>query len=131
VNANFNNEIQFIGYRIIAPQSSEQPYQLTLVWQARQPIAHDYTLFVHLDDMDGKRSAQRDRRPGNGSYPTVVWAVGDIVIETYEIFPKNASGPFQFAIGWYRRDNGTRMSVLDGNGNVVDDKVTFKAEATP
>src|SRR5262249_45037290 len=107
------------------------PYQLTLVWQARQPIVHDYTLFIHLDEANGNRSAQRDRRPGNGSYPTTAWAAGDIVSETYEMFPKNPGGPLQFVVGWYRRDNGARVSVLDANGNSIDDKVPFKAEGTP
>lgn len=130
VAANFDNQIEFVGYRLLAPQSSEQPYQLTLVWQAQQPMAYDYTLFIHLNDASGNRVAQRDRRPGNGSYPTTAWSAGDLVIETYEMSPRTAGGPLQFAVGWYRRDNGQRLPVLDANGHVMDDKVTFAAEGT-
>lgn len=130
VNSNFNNEIQFVGYRMLAPQVDDQPYQLTLIWQARQPIPRDYTLFIHVTDAAGRRVAQRDRRPGNGSYPTTVWSAGDILVESYELFPKNASGTLQFVVGWYRSGVGERVRVLDAGGKMIDDKITFSAEPT-
>ncbi len=130
VNANFANAIQLVGYRVAVPTASELPYQLTLVWQARSAIAQDYTLFIHLNDANGNRITQRDRRPGNGSYPTNVWSPGDSVIETYELSSQGASGALQFAVGWYQRADGARLPVLDASGNALSDQITFSAEGT-
>ncbi|MCA1553081.1 MAG: hypothetical protein LC737_01750, partial [Chloroflexi bacterium] len=130
LDANFGDQIRLIGYRIAAPQTSEQPYQLTLLWQAMQPITRDYTLFIHLDDGMGTRIAQRDRRPGNGSYPTTLWSPGDLVAETYEVPSKSASGSLKFAVGWYVPHDGAPVPVLDARGSMVDDQVTFSAEGT-
>ncbi|MCA1553948.1 MAG: hypothetical protein LC737_06180, partial [Chloroflexi bacterium] len=129
--ANFGDQIRLIGYRIAAPQTSEQPFQLTLLWQAVQPITRDYTLFVHLDDANGKRIAQRDRRPGNGSYPTTLWSPGDLVAEMYELPSQGAPGPLKFAVGWYVPRDDARVPLLDAQGNTVGDTFTFSAEGTP
>ncbi|TMC60690.1 MAG: phospholipid carrier-dependent glycosyltransferase [Chloroflexi bacterium] len=131
VNVRFDNAIELVGYRIAAPQSSEQPYQLTLIWQARQSVTQDYTLFIHLDDASGARIAQRDRRPGNGSYPTTVWSPGDSVIETYELAIRDKSARLQFAVGWYLVGDGARAHVLDAQNIPIDDQFRFSAEGTP
>jgi hypothetical protein len=127
VNANFNGELRFIGYRIVAPTTDDKPYQLTLVWQAQKHIARDYTLFIHLNDANGNRLTQKDRRPGNGSYPTTVWDAGETLVDSYELWPKGGV-PAQFVVGWYRSDDKQRVPVVDTNGSVVDDKVTFSVK---
>jgi len=130
VGANFNREIRLVGYRIAAPAAGGRPYQLTLVWQALATPTHDYTLFVHLDDASNKRVSQRDRRPGNGSYPTSDWAPGDIVIETYDVDPRDARGPLRMSVGWYVVTSGERAPVLDASGKTLANQVVFPAEAT-
>jgi hypothetical protein len=130
VNANFNGEMRLVGYRIATPPAAGQPFQLTLIWQALAHIAHDYTLFIHLDDASGNRISQRDRRPGNGSYPTSDWSSGDIVVETYDVDPKDASGPLRFAVGWYVVNTGERAHVIDAAGKALADQVVFPAEGT-
>ena len=129
IGADFNHEIRLVGYRIAAP-ASDRPFQLTLVWQALAAPTHDYTLFIHLDDMANHRISQRDRRPGNGSYPTSQWAPGDIVVETYDVDAKEAHAPLQMSVGWYVVATGERAPVLDAAGNVNDNQVVFPAEAT-
>jgi hypothetical protein len=124
VNANFNNEIRLVGYRITPSTSNDKPYQLTLVWQAQKRIAHDYTLFIHLNDANGQRLTQKDRRPGNGSYPTTVWTAGETLVDIYELWSQGAV-PTQFVVGWYRSDNKHHIPVVDANGKPTDDKVTF------
>ncbi|MBI5876340.1 MAG: hypothetical protein HZB53_01715 [Chloroflexi bacterium] len=131
LNADFEGEIRLVGYRVADSPDRQKPFQLTLVWQALKPVSRDYTLFIHLNDANGKRVSQRDRRPGNGSYPTTVWSPGDIVIETYEVWPESVRGSLQFALGWYDRVDGARARVLDAAGRPLADNVTFAAEGTP
>ena len=100
-------------------------------WQAIKPINADYTLFIHLMDASGKLISQRDRRPGNGSYPTTAWSPGDILSETYEVWPKNTPGALKFAVGWYTPTDGKRLPVVDANGQAIDDHIVIPAEATP
>ena len=130
IDANFNREIRLVGYRIAAPAAGGLPYQLTLVWQALATPTHDYTLFIHLDNASNQRVSQRDRRPGNGSYPTPAWVPGDIVVETYAVDPKDARGPLRMSVGWYVVTTGERAPLLDASGKAVDDQVVFPAEAT-
>jgi hypothetical protein len=130
VNANFGGLIHFAGYRIEPPVDGDHPYHLTLVWQALQPIPRDYTLFIHLSDATGRGISQRDRRPGNGSYPTTAWSPGDIVAETYEVWPKNTGGALQFAVGWYQSPDGMRLPVVDAAGKPAGEQVVFAAEST-
>ena len=84
--------------------------QVTLFWRAEAPTATSLTTFIHLIDQDGKRVAQADKLPGNGSYPTTVWTQGERVIDrAYPTLLDPCAGgeTVQVKVGWYELREGT------------------------
>ncbi len=89
-------------------------------WQPLAPIGESWTTFVHLLSPDGRYLAGRDQPPGNGSYPTDRWQVGDWMIDELQLPlpPDLASGVYGLEIGFYRTD-GDRLPVVS-QGTVAD-----------
>lgn len=84
--------------------------QVTLFWRGEQPTSTSLTTFIHLIDQDGKRVAQADKLPGNGSYPTTVWTPGERVIDrAYPTLLDPCAGgeSLQVKVGWYELREGT------------------------
>ncbi len=96
---------------------------VTLFWRSDAPTLRDLTTFVHLLDGDGKRVGQSDELPGNGSYLTPYWAVGERVIERYfpEITDACVGGEeVRVQVGWYQYlADGARMARTDGPGDTA------------
>ncbi len=124
VNATFGNEVALLGYSLNA---TDEPgvYTLTLVWQAVQLPADDYTIFVHLLQPDGTCNPcawQQDEMPRQGQYPTTRWQVGEVVIDSYQIvLPKAAPpGVYPLEVGIYLAENGRRLQITLPNGTTSD-----------
>ena len=84
LNVTFGDQLKLIGADVAA--SSVQPggaIEIVLYWQALQPIAHDYSTFVHLLDPNEIVVAQRDMYPGQGAWPTSQMKPGDIIASRY------------------------------------------------
>jgi len=62
-------QIMLLDYELLPPTEITPTLALTLTWQAVEPIADDYTVFVHLLTEDGSKAAQRDSKQGSGSNP--------------------------------------------------------------
>jgi hypothetical protein len=94
---------------------------LTLYWEAGGPTDRDYTLFVHLIGSDGGLVGQVDRIPGNGTAPTSSWAEGQVIVDEVALptAPGAEAGPYRIAIGFYDAAHGERLSVTDGDGEVL------------
>ncbi len=110
----FGGRIELVGYRYGATAPGEL-LPILFVWRARRPVAGDWTLFVHLQDADGRPLGQSDERPANGSYPTNRWREGDILID--RAIPRlsaDARGQVHIAIGWYDARSGARLPVAGG-----------------
>jgi hypothetical protein len=88
--ATFSEEIQLLGYDL-EPLGGNQ-FSLALIWQALVDPAADYTVFVHVLDLDGVCCPwQADRMPQEGSYPTSRWIAGEVVVDRYIItLPENS-----------------------------------------
>lgn len=86
---------------------------LTLTWQTTQPIAEDYTVFVHVLGEDGARLAQRDSQPCDGECPTTTWLPGEIVVDRHELAldDRAISGSHHLAFGLYLLDTGERVAI--------------------
>lgn len=117
-------QILLLDAEIAAPLEITPTLVLTLTWQALEPVAADYTTFVHLLDERGDRVAQRDSRPCDGECPTTGWQPGKIVVDRYEVAvpPESIPGPFDLRLGLYLLESGERAAILgrEDDGIVFD-----------
>jgi hypothetical protein len=94
---------------------------LTLTWQAVEPVAEDYTVFVHALAAGDTKVAQRDTRPCDGECPTNTWQAGEIIVDRHQLaLPPNAPpGPYRLAVGLYLLDTGDRAIVVGREDRTV------------
>ncbi len=102
----FGEQVRLVGYElssdVLAPGSE---LSLTLYWKAQQPIAEEYTVFVHLQGSDGSPIAQDDFPPLRNLYPTYYWTEDETVPD-----PRLLTIPGDVAPGWYRLEVGLYRS---------------------
>ncbi len=94
---------------LVGMQATNPDKQVSLFWEADRPIVGSLTSFVHLIDRDGQRVAQVDKLPGNGSYRTFGWTVGERVIDrAYPLISDLCAGgePVRVQVGWYELREG-------------------------
>jgi hypothetical protein len=113
----FGKQIALIGYDIQPGVS----LRLALYWKRIVPITDDYTVFVHILDVNGKIVAQKDQSPENGSNPTFLWDDGEVVVDPYAF--DLPVGTYQIEVGLYRAETGERLSATHGKGNALGDHV--------
>ncbi len=89
-----------------------QTLEVTLYWQALEPVAKDYTVFHHLFGLDGTEVGQVHAMP---SPPTSQWLPGQVVHTTHSIVTK-ADLPVPavatLEIGLYDQD-GRALPITD------------------
>jgi hypothetical protein len=119
--------VELIGYSLDLPpgQPTARPsdtLHLTLVWRCLAPMERSYTVFTHLLDESGQIRGQQDNVPVSGSYPTPLWAEGEVVIDEYEIeIQADApAGPAVIEVGMYDPATMQRLAVLDPTGATGD-----------
>ncbi len=105
--------LMLVGYDL-----SAAPAVITLYWQAAEPVALDYTVFVHLLDAQGRQVAQADGPPQSGQYPTSWWAAGETVEDIHwlpaEVVENLPPGAYTLSVGLYNLDSGERLAVSAG-----------------
>lgn len=125
---NFDNQIILAGYdldsRIVAPG---QTIGLTLYWQARQDVSHNYSVFTHLLSEEGERVAQMDSWPQKGQAPTSGWRAGTLVDDRYELaVPADTPpGVYRIHVGLYSSETLQRLRLLDMGGQPYADHVAL------
>lgn len=103
-NAAFARAPDLVGLYADVPDK-----QATLLWLSDEPMVASLTSYLHLIDPDGRRVAQIDKLPGNGSYRTEDWSVGEKILDRYYptmIDPCAAGVPLRAQVGWYAREEG-------------------------
>jgi hypothetical protein len=118
----FGDQIALLGY--VAPVTESAPGEilpLTLIWRAEREIDASYTVFVHLVAPNGSIPAQQDNAPQNDTYPTDLWAPGEIVVDEYALsLPADVpAGTYAVRVGFYIRETGQRLSVAGYGDNAV------------
>ncbi len=114
-------QILLLDYELVPPTEITPTLALTLTWQAVEPVADDYTVFVHLLAEDGSKVAQRDTRPCDGECPTNAWQPGEIILDHYQLAldPGAAAGPYRLAVGLYLLETGDRATVVGRDDKTV------------
>ena len=101
---------------------------IDLVWQAIGIPATDYTVFVHVRQVDAANQPQsanplqfaNDSAPANGAVPTSGWHAGQIVTDTHGVpIPTDAPpGLYRIMVGLYEYPSFERLSVTpQGTGS--------------
>jgi 4-amino-4-deoxy-L-arabinose transferase-like glycosyltransferase len=121
--ARFQGGVQLVGAEM---QPTDQGLSVLLRWYAAQPLAEDYTIFVHYA-RDGQRLGQGDSQPADGHYPTSCWRAGELVNDQHTITLSEPPDPTrdQLFLGFYRPESDQRLDVLDQAGNPAGTYVTL------
>jgi hypothetical protein len=114
-------QIALLDYQILPPTEITPTLTLTLTWQAMQPIAEDYTVFVHVLTSGDEKAAQRDSYPCDGECPTRSWLPGEIIVDRHELTlaPEAPPGPYRLAVGLYLLHTGERAAVVGRDDQMV------------
>jgi hypothetical protein len=117
----FGDGIALVGYDL---ERDDEGARLILHWASLAPVDQDYTVFVHLVDLDGELAAQADGPPTGGDYPTSMWEFGEIVFDE-RLIPTQGlpSGTYHLRLGMYLLETGERLPALDAGGERLPDDV--------
>lgn len=93
---------------------------LDLLWQVTGETPDDWSQFVHLIGEDNTVLA--DGEPRGGAYPTWAWTAGEWVADRWMLtIPDDLPpGTYTLKIGFYRKDTGERMPVMQGGAAIAD-----------
>ena len=125
--ARFSGGVELLG-AMVTPVSERAPslvgegLRVRLRWRATEPLAEDYTVFLHYL-RDGERIAQADARPAAGYYPTTVWRPGDVVTDDHFVADVSTLLPGRDALhfGLWEPGTGALLYLLDDAGNPAGD----------
>jgi 4-amino-4-deoxy-L-arabinose transferase-like glycosyltransferase len=117
LQANLANQIRLLGYdaRLQPPTAgAEGTYHLTLFWSSTASIPADYTVFIHVRDINGTIVAQCDSQPLGGDYPTSRWQPNETIIDPHQV-PLPAGlrpGEYQIWVGMYQLETLERLPLV-------------------
>lgn len=116
VAVDFTDQVTLAGYslssRLLHPGD---PLTVTLFWQARGAVQHDYTTFVHLLDSNFQTNGGHDAAP---PLSTLHWTAGQIITDThtFQASPTALPGAYQLEIGLYTQPDFDRLRLLAAPG---------------
>ncbi|HSJ59509.1 MAG TPA: glycosyltransferase family 39 protein [Anaerolineae bacterium] len=112
-HVNFGNRLQLLGYT----QTGDR--QVTLFWEALQPLQEDYRVSIVLRDTIGQSWGQWDGRPTAYYYPTSRWRPGQVVFGRIDLalLPGSPPGDYGLEVGVYTEQDPVGLDVLDAAGN--------------
>ena len=116
IMADFADNVTLAGYRFSSRSvRAGEPLTVTLYWQARGPVAGDYTTFAHLLDAGFNTYGGHDGIP---QPPTGDWQPGRIVTDThaFTVSPGAAPGFYQIEASLYTRPDFDRLGLAQAPG---------------
>jgi 4-amino-4-deoxy-L-arabinose transferase-like glycosyltransferase len=130
LNVVLGDDIHLLGYRLEGDDGDlifdpGETVHLTLYWQTSASLHTDYTVFTHLLDVTGWLRGQQDNPPVYGTYPTMQWAVDEIIVDKYGIVLEAGAPPGTYALelGMYDPATVERLPVRDEEGTVLGDRM--------
>jgi hypothetical protein len=125
IQANFNGEIELLGFDAGAYDTQTETIDVTVYWRALSSMDRDLTTFIHVLDEAGQVLSQVDHIPGDGAYPTSGWLPKEIISDQFTL-PLNmeqASVARQVEIGVYDSLTMQRLPVLEPGGQSELDRI--------
>ena len=134
---NFGQQVNLLGYDLNRPSvASGQTFDLTLYWQARQPLTTNYSALAQLvDDQQHLYAGQDNLHPGN--LPTSRWEPWGFAQDAHAVRvpPGTPPGDYFLVAGLYDPATWARLPVLDGGdpgwSDVIAIPVTVTRPANP
>lgn len=126
VDWDINGEMRLLGYRLDQPSlHPAESLPVTVYWLALEPMAEDYSVFVHLLGRDRAVVGQMNTYTGVGAWPTTFLKPGDVVADTYYVPVDPAAkspGLARVYAGLYRYDEPGRpgLPTFDARGEPVE-----------
>jgi hypothetical protein len=131
VGATFGDKLKLWGYDA---ERTGSELRLTLVWGALTEPRADYKFFVHLfNPTDEFVVKQVDAMPRDFTYPTALWAAGEVVTDTITFSLADVPpGSYRLGVGWYDPTSPqNRLPALDVQGQRLDlDRVILPLTVT-
>ncbi|MCI0476860.1 MAG: hypothetical protein L0Y55_11475, partial [Anaerolineales bacterium] len=90
--ANFENQVQLLGFDSPAPTSADVGASFNLYWRALDAFDDDYYVALRVVDAAGNLWGKQDRRPAGYTYPTTRWKKDENLFGAYAI-PLLAGAP--------------------------------------
>jgi hypothetical protein len=124
VGERFGEAITLEGYasmtdaEVLGVMTDPEVLWVTLRWSADDWLQADYTVFVHLVDVegDGAAIAQGDGPPLNGRWPTSLWIPGAALDDVHTVpLPDGLlAGTYDLLVGLYDPVSGERLRLSNG-----------------
>jgi len=118
---NFDNAISLLNADIIQAEApSGGQFVVRASWQAQRDLDEDYVVFLHLVDDEEHLWGQGDAPLTNSLKDfTSAWLPEEITSDRYRIrvLPGTPPGSYQVRLGLYRRQDGSRLNLLNPAGN--------------
>lgn len=128
--ATFGEQITLLGYTLRGEQRAPGDIiEVTLFWEAAQPLAERYKVFLHLVEDAGVPVAQRDSEPGGGLALTTTWQPGETVIDNHGVLvpPGTAPGEYRLLLGLYPfADPARRLPLAGGEDSYLLATITVR-----
>jgi hypothetical protein len=107
----WDQKITLLGYDLPAIDSDSEVLSIPVYWQAHSEMDKSYLTYFHLVDPEtGLINAQADVIPRGWSYPTYLWAEGEVIQDTVQISMDNVPpGRYELRIGWFDAETGARL----------------------
>jgi len=120
IGARFGGMIELAG---IDQRQEDGVLRLTMHWRALAEPDRHYMLFIHLaDPATGHPVAQVDTMPRAFTYPTGMWAAGEVVSHEVKIALADVPpGRYELAVGWYDPQSRDRLEVQGAAGDILPD----------
>lgn len=108
--AAWENGVRLLGSSLSAADTT---LLLELYWQAAEPVAASYKVFVHLiDPRTGQIVAQSDGIPRDWTHPTSAWLPGEIVRDPFYLpLSEVPPGRYEVKVGLYDEASGVRATL--------------------
>jgi hypothetical protein len=128
VQATFGESIELVGFTAPAWGVPGDTVRVVLYWHARDPVAEDYKVFVHLLTPEGRILAQDDSQPANWTYPTTDWKAGEYIRDAHvlTIDPETPWGEWTLTVGMYDPTKEVRLPILQEGEQQSQDVVVLR-----
>lgn len=124
-----HHQVSLTGYKVDKTEvKAGETIQVALYWRAQKEMTEDYTVFVHLVDEEDTIWGQHDSQPVNNYYPTSFWDPGEVVKDEHALVVREDVRPdeYRIEVGMYRLADGQRLTIVDQDGQVLDDKALLR-----
>jgi hypothetical protein len=116
VGASYEDRIELRGYDLELPGGDSvgagQRFKVTWYWRVVGKVPAGYQVFVHVDGHGLRLNG--DHVPVSGRYPTTLWDIGDLIVDTQELtIPASYPvGDYSIYVGFFSADK--RLEVKSG-----------------